>query len=75
MEEWETFGRIKNPPIAPKPPRYLALWMELQRWPGTLLIDGGLMDQPAWIWELVDMAGMVYSYLTAPRKPSVGDDG
>ena len=46
-----------KPPEVPEP---LVIYFELQRWPGSLLWDGGLMDQPAWVWELVDLAGMVY---------------
>jgi len=44
----------------PVPPPYLSLWFELQRWPGHLLSEGGLYDQPDWTWDLVDLAGMVY---------------
>lgn len=36
------------------------LWFELQRWPGRLLLAGGLMDQPSWSWEMVDLAGATY---------------
>jgi hypothetical protein len=25
-----------------------------------LLVDGGLFDQPAWSWELVNLAGNVF---------------
>lgn len=49
-------SRIKRP----VPPPYLSLWFELQRWPGHLLAEGGLYDQPDWTWEMVDLAGMIY---------------
>ena len=67
LKDWETFGRIKQPPEAPEPPYYLELWFELQRWSGHLLIDGGLYDQPSWIWEMTDRAGQIYTYLMDKR--------
>lgn len=46
-------------PKPPVMPEYLALGLEMQRW-GVLLVNGGLLDQPAWTWELVDLALSVY---------------
>jgi len=41
-------------------PTYLQLWTELQRWRPALLWDGGILDQPAWVWEMLNLAGNVY---------------
>jgi hypothetical protein len=61
LQLWrDEFGRVGNPPPAPTVPPYLLVYFELQRWPGHLLCDGGLMDQPDWTWELVDLAGHTY---------------
>lgn len=68
VEKWERFGRIGTPPVLPKPPTYLQLWFELQRWPGHLLVEGGLWDQPAWTWEMVDLAGSIYVSLMEKRE-------
>jgi hypothetical protein len=35
------------------------IWHEMQEW-DRLLVDGGLFDQPAWSWELVNLAGNVF---------------
>lgn len=61
-EDEEKFGGINIPQIKKPgvPPYFLELWFELQRWPGSLLTEGGLYDQPAWIWEMTDLAGKVY---------------
>lgn len=57
----EHFGGIGIDDLkAPVPPYYLKIWFELQRWPGHLLAEGGLYDQPDWTWEMVDLAGQVY---------------
>ena len=56
---------------APEVPVYLGMWFELQRWPGSLLWEGGLLDQPAWVWELVDLAGMVYTDLITANVEAV----
>ena len=58
---------LKAPPIPP----YLSMWFELQRWPGSLLWDGGLLDQPAWVWDLMDLAGMVYTDLMTTNVEAV----
>ena len=52
------FGGVtaKQPVI----PEYLRLYFELKRWPGSLLVAGGLLDQPAWTWELIDLAGLIF---------------
>jgi len=50
-------------PAPPLMPAYLALGFELQRW-GVLLVAGGLLDQPAWTWELTDLAMSVYYMVT-----------
>ena len=42
----------------------LLRYLELQRWPGNLLWEGGLQDQPAWVWDLIDLAGAVYEGTT-----------
>lgn len=42
-------------------PEYLRLWMELQEWPGSLLLDGGILQQPQWVWEMVCLAGREYT--------------
>jgi hypothetical protein len=52
--------QVGDPPKAPAIPAYLALYFELKRWPGHLLVGGGLLDQPSWTWELIDMAGLLY---------------
>jgi hypothetical protein len=49
--------KIKRPG---PPPFYLGLYFELQRWPGSLLVEGGLYDQPYWVWDMIDLAGKVY---------------
>jgi len=42
-------------------PFYLEWFFELQRWPGSLLVAGGLLDQPSWTWEMIDLAGRLYA--------------
>ena len=49
--------RVKKP----KAPFFLLWYWELRRWPGSLLWGGGLLDQPDWIWQMIDLAGMVYN--------------
>ena len=44
--------KITAPPV----PAYLALYFELKRW-GQLLNAGGLLDQPDWVWDLINLAG------------------
>ena len=56
----DEFGRIGDPPQPPVPPQHLLLWLELQRFPHHLLVAGGLLDQPAWTWDLILLAGAVY---------------
>lgn len=69
VAQWrDEFGRVGAPPVAPVPPQPLSVWFELQRWPGHLLVDGGLMDQPAWSWDLVDLAGRVYTHVTRQNQ-------
>ena len=64
LRQWEEeFGRVGNPPAPPIPPKWLSLYFELRRWPGHLLVDGGLMDQPSWSWEMIDLAGKIYESL------------
>lgn len=64
LRQWkEDFGQVGEPPKLPKVPTWLELWFELQRWSGHLLVDGGLMDQPAFSWEMIDLAGMIYQSL------------
>lgn len=57
---WRRFGGLQKRPVAPSPPQWLALWFELQRWEGHLLVAGGLLDQPEWAWDMVDLAGRLY---------------
>ena len=49
--------RIKRPAM----PYFLVWYFELRRWPGSLLWGGGLLDQPDWIWQMIDLAGSVYN--------------
>ena len=58
---------------APDIPETLLLYFELKRWPGALLWDGGLQDQPAWTWELIDLAGVIFEDSVAP-KPQIGGE-
>lgn len=68
MQRWQDFGRIGKPPEAPKVPAYLELYFELMRWPGHLLVGGGLYDQPQWTWEMVDLAGHIYTDLMEEQR-------
>ena len=65
---WEDFGRIGKPPEPPEVPAYLELYFELMRWPGHLLVEGGLYDQPSWTWEMVDLAGQIYTDLMDEQR-------
>jgi len=61
QEHKAEFGDVNLGKIpVPELPDMLALYLELQRWPGNLLWEGGLQDQPAWVWDLIDLAGAVY---------------
>ena len=67
------FGSVGLDKIrAPGVPPMLGLYFELQRWPGSLLWDGGLQDQPAWIWDLVDLAGAVYNDVVNSNEEAIG---
>ena len=74
LKQWRDFGQVGQVPTFPEVPEYLSLWFELQRWPGNLLVAGGLMDQPHWVWELVNLAGTTYSDSVIQPKPGVGDN-
>jgi hypothetical protein len=52
-------------------PFYLGLYFELQRWPGTLLVEGGLLDQPSWTWEMIDLAGRMYMGVHATNQETM----
>lgn len=73
IQRWETYGRILTRPEPPEVPRYLDLWFELQRWPGVLLVEGGLLDQPAWTWHMVDLAGRIWKDLTDQKRATLGE--
>lgn len=68
MKIWEEFGRIGKPPDPPEVPAYLELYFELMRWPGHLLVAGGLYDQPSWTWEMIDLAGHIYGDLMDEQR-------
>jgi len=56
-------GAPDQRPTPPKPPPvYLQWYFELRRWSGHLLVEGGLLDQPAWTWEMIDLAGKVWEH-------------
>lgn len=74
LETWERFGRLNRRPAAPAPPHWLALWFELQRWPGHLLVSGGLLDQPSWSWEMIDLAGRLYTAITEENRRKIGEE-
>ena len=54
----------EKPEPKPQPrremPGWLAWYLELKRWGTHQLVAGGLMDQPAWAWDMIDLAGKVY---------------
>lgn len=59
-EHRRNFGTVGLEKIQPPPvPIYLAIYFELKRW-GHLLNAGGLLDQPDWIWGLIDLAGSAF---------------
>lgn len=43
----------------PRVPAHLALYFELRLW-RSLLVPGGLLDQPDWTWDLITLAGQAY---------------
>jgi hypothetical protein len=45
---------------APIPPQPLLLWLELKSWNTHQLVAGGLMDQPSYVWDLIQLAGVEY---------------
>lgn len=46
----------------------MRLWFEIQLFKNAqLLVDGGLLDQPDWVFDLVVLAGTVYQ--TEMSKP------
>ncbi len=56
-EHRRNFGSVGLEKIqVPDMPVYLAYYFELKRW-GHLLNAGGLLDQPDWVWGLIDLAG------------------
>ena len=56
----QTYGGMGIEKVAiPAIPPYLAVYMELRQWQ-TTLVSGGILDQPAWSWDLVTLAGRVY---------------
>ena len=73
LEKFQTFQRfsadddIEKPPL-PDMPLYLQLFLELKRYPGTLLVAGGLLDQPELLWLHVNEAGAVYESILALRS-------
>lgn len=73
IRNWDKFGRILTKPDPPEVPLYLDLWFELQRWPGALLVDGGLLDQPAWTWHMVDLSGRIWKDLLDSRDTITGN--
>jgi hypothetical protein len=83
-KEWrDRFGRVGKPPERPATPQYLSLWFELQRWPNQLLVAGGLFDQPAWTWSMINYAGQEFLEVTEEnrrvreimKKPGAKQDG
>jgi len=62
------------------------MWRDLQRWRPALLLDGGVLQQPAWVWDMVNLAGDVYEStvasnaemlqgLAGKEQETVGPDG
>lgn len=74
LKQWDNYGRILTKPVPPEVPYYLNLWFELQRWPGTLLVDGGLWDQPHWTWQMVDLAGRYYRDVQKRNQAAVEEE-
>ena len=72
LEQWEKVGRFLeyDPPEEPERagrgemPTALALYLQCRRW-NCMLRAGGLQDQPAWTFDLVDLAGAVYERVMA----------
>ena len=72
LENWEKVGQYLeyDPPEEPvrsdrgEPPVPLVLYLQCKRW-GCMLRAGGLQDQPAWVFDLVDLAGAVYERVMA----------
>lgn len=70
MRLWYEGGQVgpepKPPPkVVPAP---LALWIEIEMFDKQqLLVAGGLMDQPDWVWDLVIIAGTVYRSETVKK--------
>lgn len=74
MDRWEAAGGEYTgvpPPEEPEKPEpeavptrdvpgWLSWYFELKRWNTFQFVAGGLMDQPAWAWDMVDLAGKVY---------------
>jgi len=48
-------------------PEELTLYLQCKEY-GTLLVNGGLLDQPYWLWHLVDYAGNIYNGLLAEMQ-------
>ena len=48
-------------------PEELSLYLQCKEY-GTLLVNGGLLDQPYWLWHLVDYAGNIYKALIAEMQ-------
>jgi hypothetical protein len=42
------------------PPQPLLLWLELKSWNTHQLVPGGLIDQPAFVWDLIQISGAEY---------------
>ncbi len=54
-------------PKRPEQPRWLSLYLQCKKF-HTLLFDGGLLDQPVELWELVSTAGEIYEEWLQERQ-------
>jgi len=48
-------------------PYALSLYNDIKTY-GVLLVDGGLLDQPWWLWQIVKASGIMYERLLAEAK-------
>lgn len=45
----------------------VVLYLEMKQW-GMPLVEGGLLQQPAWTWEIITMAGQMWDSLVSGEQ-------